>query len=159
MNKPLQFKDVAHLYLWCDCLLEGRYKAKLCGFQHNKPILTLYYASGEVSYSQKDTFALNDYSLLKPILRPLSDMTKEEGIEYAQFYCRNKIAVPIDWVEIKMHESGSVNLSIGDGGGGLSLFPGGPHGDKAEAFVYLLKKGFDLFGLIESGQALDKTKM
>lgn len=67
----------------------------------------------------------------KPILRPLHDIKENEIVELFSFI-----------------------------GGGTNTF----RKDKAKdfsprEFVYLLKQGFDLFGLIESGQAIDKTKI
>lgn len=77
----------------------------------------------------------NYYSLerVKPILRPLSDMTEEELREMC-----DKANVGYRSLEsFKIHFS-------------QILFP-------AE-FHYLLSHGFDLFGLIESGEAIKKEK-
>lgn len=64
---------------------------------------------------------------IKPILRPLSDMTEEEEAEYLQIVFSHE------------HSNTMRNLS-----------------KDAEGVKYLLSKGFDLFGLIEEGLAIGK---
>jgi hypothetical protein len=64
-----------------------------------------------------------DPTWIKLLLRPLSDMTEEEGME-------------IFWKPVK-----GENFSIKTG----------------EEFRQLLIKGFDLFGLIDAGLAIDKN--
>lgn len=66
----------------------------------------------------------------KPVLRPLTDMSNDESIELG--YSR-----PKDWL-IDHKDFGELH--------------------SAKTFVYLLKQGFDLFGLIDAGLAIDKTK-
>lgn len=66
--------------------------------------------------------------MLKPILRPLSDMTEEEQQEM-----------------LRLHRFAESKL--------LPWF----HDTYFECIHYLLSKHFDLFGLIESGLAIDKT--
>lgn len=69
----------------------------------------------------------------KPILRALSDMTNEERREIDEIVkeCDNSIRK----VDICEGEKWAIMTS------------------------YMLQKGFDLFGLIESGQAIDKNKL
>jgi len=82
----------------------------------------------------------------KPILRPLSDMTEEEINECWKL---------LEWSEmIKNNRRYKLNEEFHDSDEGrecgwfsfLKILP------------YLLSKHFDLFGLIESGLAIDKTK-
>ena len=88
-----------------------------------------------INYS--DGFSINDeynfrfkkYFPFKPLLRPLLDMTKEER-DYVFSFEKG-------YDELKFIESLSVDAKITS---------------------YLLSKGFDLFGLIESGEAIDLTK-
>lgn len=91
---------------------------------------------------------------IKLILRPLSSMTEDEGREYAVHY-GIKGNLPCTITE----ENGYVKIAIGDKQHGASLFPMGHYGQKPESVHYLLSKHFDLFNLIESGQAIDKTKL
>ena len=113
-----ELKDVAHLYVgqrmlsWWGDIQE---KQVIKGVIGNHVVFRYSEDDGiqdslDLSYKQKKG------KEPKLILRPLSDMTKEEKDQ-------------------------AFVLS------------------KADEIVYLLKCGFDLFGLIESGQAIDKTKM
>lgn len=139
-----ELKDVVHFYLGCECVDGAGSVGKIdtCGFDGyirttplNKHIKVKAFLSG-----------------VKPILRPLSDMTEEEGRQYATYYgIDGYLSVTIT------EENGYVKISIGNSGHMASLFPLGQYGQKPETLVYLLSKGFDLFGLIESGQAIDKT--
>jgi hypothetical protein len=72
-------------------------------------------------------------SQIKPLLRPLSSMTEEEGIES----------------ETEWNKGRTLGDSVGQA---LNM---------ANAFriKYLLSKHFDLFDLIEKGLALDSTKI
>lgn len=69
----------------------------------------------------------------RPLLRPLSDMTEEEAIHL------NADEEYIIEIMDKYNPDRHWHLSAND-------------------MVYLLSKGFDLFGLIEAGLAIDKTK-
>ena len=90
-------------------------------------------------------------------LRPLSDMTREEAIFYASLH-RNMDGF-VGNVGVKPGNNSDTHIKYFMGGWGMSLFVGGPSSTyKAAAFHYLLKQGFDLFGLIEAGLAIDKTK-
>lgn len=71
-----------------------------------------------------------------PILRPLSDMTYDELQE-----CGNMIYDFSDDAELNNHEWEDFKIGLAP-----------------EQFHWLLSKHFDLFGLIESGLAIDKTK-
>lgn len=71
-----------------------------------------------------------------PILRPLSDINTEEKKWYSDLTGYN-----ID--DLEEHYCPMLNLDIGN----------------PTVWSYLLKQGFDLFGLIEAGLALDKTKI
>lgn len=76
----------------------------------------------------------------KPILRPLSDMTEEEGLEIFELYADKPYLA-----SIASHES-------------LIEWLGGRVGSPAH-WRYLLSRGFDLFGWIDAGLAIDKTKV
>jgi hypothetical protein len=82
-------------------------------------------------------------TLCKPILRPLSDMTEEEAAEIFDK------SWPIDIRKIMSYsyKHGVILNCIND-----NVYD-------PMFIVQLLKKGFDIFGLIEAGIAIDKTKM
>lgn len=110
-----KFKDVAHLYLGCECRVEafgGIFIEQMRGIKHGQPLI-----GGKAI----DLYA---YKNFKPLLRPLSDMTDEEA-EFAYH---------------AYHDEKTLHLGC------------------VKKTVYLLSRGFDLFGLIESGEAIDKTK-
>ena len=113
------FKDYAHLYLGCD-LTDPTHtiKAKL----HNVNSETGAYWESEVTVGRLEG------STLKPLLRPLSDMTKEE-IE-----CISRMSISKE----------AYNMTVCD---------------FAKVTKWHLEKGFDLFNLIESGIAIDKTNL
>lgn len=69
--------------------------------------------------------------MFKPILRPLSDVSDLENKEFSKLY--------YDLMETQSF--GMKDITV--------------HAGMTKAF---LQKGFDLFGLIASGQAIDKTK-
>lgn len=175
----IQFKDVAHLYLRCDVkILKSGYT---CVHKHSMhvgdigqltPLMLGFYLSSAVD--------------VKPILRPLSDMTEDEAEEFALMVLNSKYAtqgfVVIEsdelQVEVVPNDDGlmlddDVQLYIGVYvrcfNGGILLRKNGSisleddNGDQqdaiddiAEKILFLLKKGFDLFHLIESNQAIQK---
>jgi hypothetical protein len=83
----------------------------------------------------------------KPILRPLSDMTEEEKLEFYKLVNPNSIedsdSVRIDTIDeiIKGHLFPLKLLEIAMGA------------------AYLLSRSFDLFGLIEDNEAIDATTL
>lgn len=70
---------------------------------------------------------------LKLVLRPLSDMTEEELKHFG-------VSETLTKEELQQHFFDCPFFT-------------------PDEYVYLLKHGFDLFGLIEDGLAVDKTKM
>lgn len=119
----MEIKDYLHLYIGCECLIEaGEFpesKLPVCGVAGRKAIM------GEHS------LRLVELKDVKPILRPLSDMTEEERVEY-------------DRLQVVCY---SVNLFYDQ--------------VKTDATLtnFLLSKHFDLFDLIPAGLAIDKTKL
>jgi hypothetical protein len=127
-NTIMNIKDYLHLYLGCTVeipdsliqkhgLVKSTRKATFLGFAdyHRLESRVGFRAGPEGRVS---TF------FIKPILRPLSDMTGEEKSQSGIIY---------------------------KGSGVLETH--------FESMRYLLSKHFDLFGLIEAGLAIDKTKL
>lgn len=160
-----QLKDVLHLYLGCKMM--SKYESRFILYPHNVPS------------NWQDAEYLEG---CKPILRPLSSMAEEEMKGYWQalsseveekittdeidvdmFYNDGGLMVDGDIEvganiscrcfegQIAIRKCGSTFLFNEDGN--LERLAGIPEG-----ILYLLKKGFDLFGLIQSGQAIDATK-
>lgn len=111
-------KDYLHLYLGCEIITHS-----VDGKQVAKQILNTSWLD-EIQ---------RGYNPVKPILRPLSNMTEEEGKEAESA-----------WNEF---------MGFGE------TISRGMNCAHANRIKYLLSKGFDLFGLIEAGLALDKTTL
>lgn len=97
-----------------------------------------------------------DWFEVKPILRPLSDMTEEEAVEVAKLS---------EWEphfrDVKVERTQYGDLVVRWDGcleGGEVFNATGAEFYCQEQFHYLLSRGFDLFNLIESGLAIDSTK-
>lgn len=141
--KTVLFKDVMHFYLGCELLVvktkdvvtlddiqaSNRYKA----WTRNKSYCSKYNCVGR-GFSMKD---------IKPILRPISSMTLKE--------CRELYDVSITelfYLEIvKKISQSSFNF--------WKQFAEYCENRQLKDFF---DKGFDLFGLIESGEAIEKRK-
>lgn len=140
-----QFKDIAHLYLGCS-ITDGKSVTDMSAH------MFLYG---------------NRIERYKPILRPLSDMTEDELMECVILFYGNrnrdiatqKLRRIKKNVEPKMVTKFGTSIPysvFGDNDKHImtgTLSSGSLNG---EQFLYILKQGFDLFGLIESGQAINK---
>lgn len=88
-------------------------------------------------YKQRDVIRFFDMSECLPILRKLEDMTEEEAEQCAILTGKSKIYSGRYW----QHNKSFMNIT------------------QYQAFnvtAYLLSKSFDLFGLIEAGEAIDQ---
>ena len=116
--ETIEFKDVAHLYVGC-MLRKGSVLSHLLIHEANEA-------------------AFNAWDDIKPILRPLSDMSNDEI-----------------WKLNEITKAGSWNLEmIKNIKSVFNLIHATPI-----VFLELTKLNFDLFGLIESGEAIDKAKL
>lgn len=121
----MEIKDYLHLYLGCKVEYDDR-----IGIIHQYYLPAGKYMEGKVWFCSLEEDGNPEMSCsvaadkVKPILRPLSDMTGEE-------------------------RSTAKELS-----NGTFLYR-----TCAETTQFLLSKHFDIFGLIESGLAIDKTKL
>lgn len=135
----VQLKDVLHLYLGCDVF----YKHK-----EHKGLINIYQGierwvlqsvhlidmDSTVSVNLEADHSIimvDDIKKIKPMLRQLSSMTAKECRQYNKL--RETLYTMAEAVNQCMQEAACIN--------------------------YLLKERFDLFNLIESGQALDATKI
>lgn len=142
-------KDYLHLYLGCEC-------------EHNsweigRDEVPTYFSQGR-KISNLDEGMLSESELfeIKPILRPLSDMTEEEAVE---------VAKESEWTphfrDVKVERNRFGDIIVSWDGMAESREEFNATGEMfycSEQFIYLLSKHFDLFNLIESGLALDATK-
>jgi hypothetical protein len=161
MNKDIT--PYLPLYLGCECKMQGQDDANraylLTGVSYDSTqrIWWAYFEETEEMYAvSQDVF---------PILRPLSDMTEDELIKALRIRFSDKVASQI-FVGIKKVTDVKATTKYGTGipyiswdsnnystSGVFSINELSP-----EQFAYLLSIGIDLFGLIEAGLAIDKTK-
>lgn len=143
--KKIQWADVAHFYIDAGILCQTPAgDGKLC----TKGML------GLLGFGMNPGFREFEAKETKPFFRPMLDMTKEEAIEYVgltewhEHYNeirveRNKFKdIIISWQG--MEESRNEFNATGE----IFLC--------FEQFVWLINKGFDVFNLIESGEAVNK---
>jgi len=166
-----EIRDYLHLYLGC----EMQYST------HHEPQYEKYILSSE---NLKEAIEFEDL----PILRPLSDMTDREVLDVVAIVLRKEIDfLKVEWTpkrdyvvvhyntwlpqsdyEKERWERCELNIAIADDftiynhanyiKGNSTGVSNEPLYKQHEATRYLLSKGFDLFGLIEEGLAIDKTK-
>jgi hypothetical protein len=141
MTKEKNLKDYFPLYLGCPCMVDGR-PAIIDSVSTNKHIDTVT-AQFTDTNDEYDWAVYNDLSDIKPLLRPLSDMTEEECDAYG---------VESDGGEFNY---GTISSDC---------IVGGHHHILeitriAEITRQLCKAGFDCFELIDAGLAIDKTTL
>jgi hypothetical protein len=151
----MDIKDYLHLYFGCECeLTRDEYT-----FPHGVPL-----SPYELSQYLKGTISV------KPMLRPLSDMTEEERKEiFALVFKREfpKSGSILFFPEITTYAQARYVLWSGIDRLGIEA-----HGrvwadcdlhhykhNQHEITRWLLARHFDLFGLIDAGLAIDKTKI
>lgn len=126
-----KLSEVLHLYLNADVYCEtpvGKGKLITLGML------------GLFGFGMRPGFKEFSSEEVKPLLRPLSDMTEQE---------RDHIGIEL--------KAGIWNADDIKSWGNSSLLWTNKH-LTPKVFAYLLSRSFDLFGLLESGQAIDKTK-
>ena len=158
MKKEL--KDYLHLFLGC--------KIKAIAKWRNYSINGMY---------TLNTAILNDFEvnlrsgkiICKPILRPLSDMTEKEAIEVFKMVslldlsdCQFEFGENYTtWINANLN--GRVIDSINFLGDNIEMMNNdgtySPLNPIAPVHQYYLSKHFDLFGLIESGLAINSTTL
>ncbi len=128
-----KIEDYLHLYVGADVALaveDFDYSEKLVGIHPVTEGVRYLTAdrTGAISYRKSEN--------IKPLLRPLSDMTEEERYKCqynAQCFFLKETG-PLDTDSLSIEQAAIVTN-------------------------YLIKQGFDLFELIEAGLAMDKTKL
>lgn len=128
-----RIEDYLHLYLGCNVMIE-----RVDYGPHNttiKPITRGPFKLVEIDISNNsrqfktEGFILNENDIVKPVLRPLNDMTEDEAIEFGWM----RLFTLEHFVEKKLF--------------------------KSELLAHMLARHFDVFDLITDGLALDSTKM
>jgi hypothetical protein len=154
-------KDVIQYYIGCRVQLDGKEYGMLVGgdFVPNE-VNQIYYSillDGEkdIIIPYNDEFGPN--LRIKPLLRPLSDMTEDEAIE---------LAALSEWKEhfrdVKLERNQFKDIIVTWQGAPETREVFNATGELfycAEQILYLLKKRFDIFNLISSNQAIDLTTL
>lgn len=163
-------KEYLHFYLGCDVKVKRKNDktysiGRVCEVTKDSnhgdwidvrfdEVISVTSMNWDVSSSNFHTFFFN-YDEIKPILRPLSSMTEEEQI----FVCH--LSMPAGWIGVKLFEATDddwamrIRMPNDSTDGSRSLYVSKKK-FTPELTRYLLSKHFDLFGLIESGLAIDK---
>jgi hypothetical protein len=142
MKPETDIKDYLHLYLGCQAIIKDD--------------------DGADRKFHLNAYNLNYYrdwiSAVKPILRPLDDMTEEEaqplcqmqinGLQEGDRATISQFNMFYKRCEFYIHHSDDPELHVYRF---LSFKEFNP-----KQFAYLLSKGFDLFGLIDAGLAIEK---
>ena len=142
-----EIKDFIHLYLGCEVF---------DSFNNSRTSLVGVSDTGvTVAYNTEWKLRFDE---VKPILRKISSMTEEEAIEYLKMKY-NAVAV----IECRKDNSGfwySLAKGLAETKNPKFIFFGQIKDTSyPEQFVWLLSKGFDLFGLCEAGFAIDKDSL
>ena len=133
--------------------------------------VTLRMGTGAKSFTHSVLLSENR---VKPILRPLSDMTEEEAIKLCSIYSPEAFGDYrfSKWVAVRDEENFCYNVtnkksdfsfSVDIEEMHIKVYDGGsdtyPSIEKHTYFTEYLCMGFDLFGLINRNLAIDKTKL
>lgn len=154
-----QLKDVTHFYLGSEVEVIQSFSSNPAWLWENG-IHILDGAMLEAIEIQYSFTGLSDANLENYImlrLRPLSSMTESEKEHLATMLYLNEGESINDFPIIekeRMLKQTLINITDNFGGPHMASWRIG-----FLVMLYLLKNSFDLFGLCESGQAIDKTKM
>lgn len=155
----MKFKEVAHLYIGCKIkklkptwIDEKTLEFSLLGITHSQQNL---FTTVFIHFLQNEGQLMSQTGLndnYKPILRKLSDMNVIEMMEFVNLIPFYKQSHVFDF-DIKV---GAINFKVSYHGQFNSYRKRVAYAyNNPEQVVYLLSKHFDLFGLIESDEAID----
>lgn len=143
----MDIKDYLHLYIGC------KYRIMYIDYEEGQ------YTLWSILTPDRYVTIMNDASIceIQLLLRPLSDMTEEEAIEFVKL---NEFDYYGEHPNKRIYktyknEFGETIVSWGEGYNSKEV-PTAIKRFRPNEFNYLLKQGFDLFGLLDAGLA--KTK-
>jgi len=149
----IQLKDVIHYYVGCQCIMDGKEKGRLMGISPiPNSVNQIYYdVRTEDMTDEEDDFSMpyNDNPdeselRIKPILKRIGDMSRKQ------------------FEEIKEGLSGDIVLAIlGSVYNHITILENRIQTNTLRLLdgLTLIKYGYDVFDLIESGQAIDAKTM
>lgn len=145
----MKLQDYLHYYMGCKAITtDDNEQAELVGVSDDNAHLV---------HDGTGSYGTCDISGVKPILRRLEDMTEVEGVDLAKLQHNPTRHKDIEVLYIKtehLHYIDGTRWS-GDGVSEYNEYFVDFSQMKADQFHYLLSKGFDLFGLIDAGLAVD----
>lgn len=159
-------KDYLHLYIGCDVMLcepEGTpIKVNLRGLTRERTDgedmlrIQVYENDGDDGYEGRGMIWCDEEEI-ELILRPLSDMTEEEGNEF--FRNKYRETHVFDWFNCVAVNKAGIEYTFTYHSSSrkrnkIIMFDDLHPND----FIWLLSKGFDLFGLIDAGLAIKKSQ-
>jgi hypothetical protein len=138
-------KDYLHLYLGCECIGYSHFKDESTGQNIEVPLKRKIV--GVTQYGVELEGGTFSVAYVKPILRPLSDMTEEEKVELFTLNFGNHRFTNFgyDSIECIILADKDERIRVGLSSNSMG----------ANAFLFCLTRGFDLFGLLESGLAIN----
>jgi hypothetical protein len=178
----IKLKDVIHYYIGCEVIVDGNERGRLMGANPIPNSIGQVYWDIITEEMKKDD---EDFCMpynddpdmgelrIKPILRRLESMTEQE-MKDVYMIERNRILYSTETdFDFRKKELGfiitrldllDVRLMIGFNGHVYKVIEDKktptiePVNNHSLIFHYLLKCGFDMFGLINSGEAIDAPK-
>lgn len=179
-----ELKDYLHLYLGCEVKFQSPFFNLERKFNSLGELIRIDKSGECLIRSNSNVTALYGWQNVKLILRPLSDMTEDEMIEVilhtAPEDMEDKPTAEDHSLEMFYNDGGNMvdaDVAIGcnyscicyEGQiairkcGSVHFFDDNGEPTNAinmpKVFLYLLSKHFDLFRLIESGLAIDKSTL
>ena len=150
-----KWADVAHYYQFSDIEIQiGIGQRKFKGVSQHDSVRggikrALFQDSGGM-FTRSTEYEISEY---KPILIHRDDMTEAEARELWEIQIGEAWVQDTDETAIQclFFNIGNSQMEMADNATFLSVLVGEP-----KAWNYLISRGFDLFGLIESGQAIRK---
>lgn len=144
----MKLKDVLHYYLGCEYRCDYVEGGKI------NYICKDFYGEGKPAVRDNENSGWIAATLIKPILSKLEDMSEEDAIE-----CAKLSEWEPHFTDVKVERTKYGDLLVkwqGNVEGGEQQNITGDMFYCAEQFHYLLSKGYDLFNLIETNQAIDR---
>jgi hypothetical protein len=155
-----ELKDVIHLYIGCDALCESVTDSPEPNIQQ---IFGYDSTIKMINFGHGDAKTLDEF---KPILRPLSDLKESDldlgGLLTAFTIKKDEYSKSYSMIIEDENDGSGFHLTI-DSDGSIHCLCKDNHEsysyNGSKIFLSLLKNGIDLFGLVESKQAVDKTQL
>lgn len=131
-------------------------------FPDNKTIDTLDTVGQDVATFKNSPdwwFGENNETVIKPVLRPLSDMTEEERVDLFYIIHDPELKNKIESLSFDNITKEGFAIKCSQKSNGSMRFYIDFNKLNTKRFLFLLSRGFDLLGLIPAGLAFDATTL